>query len=224
MAESYVEYTLTSAGEDIMARVIAGLEIQFKRIALGDGFDYDTENFKSKTELVSEVMSITGLTMIVTTDNLVKITGSFAQSDLQRSFYNREIGLFIVDPDDSTKEILYAYGNKNDIAEYITPDISNYGVKKEYELFVKVGKSANVNIYITSNQLTTEVTFQENEWELNTDTGFYELVLGVVNEVLTIYRKTASGRLTTNLVTTDVTNHVSKLISLSPFTGSVITI
>ena len=224
MADTYMKYTLTTAGEDIMARVVAGLQIQFKRIAIGDGFDYDTENFKNRTSLVNEVASINELTMVVSSDNLVKITGKLTQSDIQRSFYNRELGIYIVDPDDENGEILYAYGNKNDYAEYLTPDVSNYGIEKEFEVYVKVGKSANVNIYITSNRLTTEVIFEENDWELNDDTGYYEVILGMVNEVLKIYRTTDTGRVSTNLVGINVTDNVSKLVSMAPFTGSAITI
>ena len=224
MAEAYVEIVLTKAGEDIMARVIAGLKINFKRIAIGDGFDYDTENFKYKTSLVNEVASIPELMMHVTSDNLVKISGKLTKSDLQRSFYNREMGLYIVDPDNEDNEILYAYANKNDIADYLTPDIANYGVEKEFEINVMVGRSANVNIYISSTRLTTEVTFNQSEWELNSDTGFYELTLGAVNEVLKIYRTTLDSRKSVPLVSVDVEEHISKLISLNPFTGSAITL
>lgn len=207
-----------------MARVIAGLKINFKRIAIGDGFDYDVENFKYRTGLVNEVASIPELTMHVTSDNLVKISGKLTKSDLQRSFYNREMGLYIVDPDNDDNEILYAYANKNDIADYLTPDIANYGVEKEFEIDVAVGRSANVNIYISSTRLTTEVTFNQSEWELNPDTDFYELTLGAVNEVLKIYRTTTGGRRSVSLVSVDVEEHISKLISLNPFTGSAITL
>ena len=224
MAEAYVEIVLTKAGEDIMARVIAGLKINFKRIAIGDGFDYATENIKYKTSLVHEVASIPELMMHVTSDNLVKISGKLTKSDLQRSFYNREMGLYIVDPDNEDNEILYAYANKNDIADYLTPDVANYGVEKEFEIDVVVGRSANVNIYISSTRLTTEVTFNQSEWELNSDTGFYELTLGAVNEVLKIYRTTLDSRKSVPLVSVDVEEHISKLISLNPFTGSAITL
>lgn len=49
MAEEYIAYTLTSAGRDIITRIIAGLNVTFKRIALGDGFDYNTEGFSQRT-------------------------------------------------------------------------------------------------------------------------------------------------------------------------------
>ena len=225
MATGYIGFTLTQAGEDIMARIIAGLEISFKRIAIGDGYDYDVENFKNRTELVNEVMSLNNLTMQVTAENEVLITGRFTKSDIEQSFWYREVGLYIVDPDDETKEILYAYGNRNDEAEYITPDVANYGVLKELNFYVAVGQSANVTIYISSGQVTTKVEFEEGDWVYISSTGLYHLTLGAVNEVIKVYKVVGED------VSLDVPcadsykdGNITTLRALNPFDGVAITI
>lgn len=225
MAESYVKFTLTQAGEDIMTRIIGGETITFKRVAIGDGFDYDTENFGTRTSLVNEVLSLTNLTMTITTANQVKIVASFGSSDLQQSFWYREYGLYIVDPDDQTSEILYAYGNRNDEAEYITPDASNYGVLKELDAYVKVGNSANVNIYVTDNTVTTEIAFVQNDWTLDSGSGLYTLTLGAVNKVLKVCKTTQNGYIDTPGVDILENNsQITTLRSITAFTGCAIAI
>ncbi|MDY6358240.1 MAG: hypothetical protein SPL76_01850 [Cyanobacteriota bacterium] len=224
MATGYIGFTLTQAGEDIMARIIAGLEISFKRIAIGDGYDYDVENFKNRTELVNEVMSLNNLTMQVTAENEVLITGRFTKSDIEQSFWYREVGLYIVDPDDETKEILYAYGNRNDEAEYITPDISNYGVLKELNFYVSVGKSANVTIYISSDQVTTEVNFAQSDWTLSQTTGLYHLILGAVNKVIKVCKVDSGKKIDVPGVDIIEESNITTLRALTPFTGLAVTI
>ena len=206
MATGYIGFTLTQAGEDIMARIIAGLKVSFKRIAIGDGYDYDVENFKNRTELVNEVMSLNNLTMQVTAENEVLITGRFTKTDIEQSFWYREVGLYIVDPDDESKEILYAYGNRNDEAEYITPDVANYGVLKELNFYTAVGKSANVTIYISS-------------------TGLYHLTLGAVNEVIKVYKVIGEDvRLDVPCADSYKDGNITTLRALNPFDGVAITI
>lgn len=220
----YIKFALTQAGEDIMARVIAGLEITFKRVAIGDGYDYDLDNFKNKTELVNEIMSLTNLTMQVTAANEVLIKARFSNSDIQASFWNREVGLFIIDPDDETKEILYGYGNLNDQAQYITPDVSNYGVLKEYDLYIKVGKSANVNVYISGSSVTTEIPFEASDWTQNQATGLYDLTLGAVHEVMKVYKVTNGVRLDVPCADIRKEGNNSTIRALSSFDGVAITI
>lgn len=225
MAEAYVKFTLTEQGEAIMARVIAGLEITFKRIAIGDGYDYDTENFKSRTELVNEVKSLDNLTMQIVGDNQVELSAKFGKTDITSSFWYREIGIYIIDPDNSEEEILYGYGNMNNEAQYITPDIANYGVLKNIKAYVKVGNSANVNIYITTSQTTTEISFAQSDWTLDSGSGLYTLPLGAVREVIKVFKTTENGRIDTALV--DIihsTSGITTLRSLIGFDGSVISI
>lgn len=149
MAEQYASYVVTNAGRDIIARITAGLTVNFSRIVIGSGSDYDTENFVNKTELINEVKSLGISSIQITDSNIVELAAEFAKSDIEDSFWFREIGIYVIDPNDETKEILFAYGNRNDAAEYITPHIQNYAVLKKIKCLVSVGTAANVNIQIS---------------------------------------------------------------------------
>ena len=202
-----------------------GEEITFKRIAIGDGYDYDITNFKARTSLVNEVLSITDLSMKIVSDKAVSITGSFNSEDLEVSFYNREVGLYIVDPDDETKEILYLYGNKNDDAEYITPHISSYVILKELELLTLVGESSNVHVIIGQSGGANIIDFVTSDWVLDNSTGMYILNLGDIRESFKIFKKTAAGK--TNVPCVDINRTLSNttiLRSLSAFDGCVMAI
>lgn len=225
MAEEYIAYTLTNAGRDIMTRIIAGLNITFKRIALGDGFDYNTEGFSQRTTLVNEVKSLTNLTMKITSTNVIELLAKFSKGDLTDSFYFREIGVYIVDPDDENQEILYAYGNKNDKGEYLTPHVDNYAIQKELPCLLSCGVASNVHINVSDNQLTTTIDFKESDWVLDEKTEIYSLNLGEINESLRIFKTSTGGKVQTSLVeiNRDSTN-LTTLKSLAAFDGCVVCI
>lgn len=225
MAEEYIAYTLTSAGRDIITRIIAGLNVTFKRIALGDGFDYNTEGFSQRTTLVNEVKSLTNLTMKITSTNVIELLAKFSKGDLTDSFYFREIGVYIVDPDDESQEILYAYGNKNDKGEYLTPHVDNYAIQKELPCLLSCGVASNVHINVSDNQLTTTIDFKESDWVLDEKTEIYSLNLGEINESLRIFKTTTGGKAQTSLVeiNRDSTN-LTTLKSLAAFDGCVVCI
>ena len=225
MAEQYASFVVTNAGEDIIARIIAGLEITFSRIVIGDGYDYDTENFVNKTELNNEVKSLSISSMQITSSKVVELTAEFGKNDIEDSFWYREIGVYIIDPDDETNEILFAYGNRNDAAEYITPHIQNYAVLKNIKCLVSVGSSANVNIVIKTSEGANIINFTSSDWVLDETTGTYKLELGNIMDSLKVFKTTEEGKVESGIVaiTRDSANNTI-LKSLTAFDGCVVCI
>jgi hypothetical protein len=224
MAEQYISFVVTNTGRDIIARIIAGLNVTFSKIVIGDGYDYDTDNFETKTELVNEIKSLSISNMQISSSNVVELTAEFGKSDIEDAFWYREIGIYIIDPDDETKEILFAYGNRNDTAEYITPHIQNYAVLKTIKCLVSVGASANVNILISTGS-TNIVEFVAADWRLDETTNVYKLELGAILESLKVFKTTETGKIETSIVdiTRDTLNNTT-LKSLTAFDGCVICI
>lgn len=217
MAEEYVSYVLTDAGSKIMARVIAGENITFKRLAIGDGFEYNADNYLTKTALVNEVLSIPDLTMTIKDEDYISLLGKFSTSELLESFWYREIGVFIVDPDDETKEILYAYGNRNDKAEYITPHVNEYQILKEIECIVSVGASSNVKIFINNNNALNIFDFISSDWIYNEALGVYTLNTKQMGTGVNIFKKTDTGKVTTEFV--DIVINSDNNITLQALTA-----
>lgn len=223
MAEEYVSFVITDKGKDIVARIIAGLNVTFSKIAIGDGFDYKTDKFSTKTELVNKVLSLNITDMEINSSKVVELIAEFAKSDIENSFWYREIGVYIIDPDDETKEILFAYGNRNDTAEYITPHIQNYAILKKIKCLVFVGESANVRIYINNNEVLNTFEFTESEWEYNDELAVYELSKGQVGFGVNVFKKTETGMKTVDFVDIVVNSEeVISVQSLEPFEGYLI--
>ena len=217
MVEEYIDYVLTNAGREIMARIIAGETITFKRFAVGDGFEYNTDNYKTKTALVNEVLSVEILSTTVKKADMVSVYGEFSTSQLKDSFWYRELGIFIYDPDDETKEILYAYGNRNDTAEYLTPHVANHQILKEIECEISVGASANVRIFINNLNALNTLDFTAADWVYNTALEVYTLNTGQSGTGVNIFKKTENGRVTTEFV--DIVINSENVITLQALTA-----
>lgn len=225
MTEQFAAYVVTNAGQDIIARIIAGESVTFSKIVIGDGYDYDTESFATKTELVNEVKSLDISSMQIASSNTVEFVAEFGTADIQDAFWYREVGVYVIDPDDETQEILFAYGNRNEAAEYITPHIQNYAILKSIKCMTSVGSSANVNIVIKTSESAFNTNFTTEDWIINETTGIYRLDLGNVLESLKVFKITENGKAETSIVdiTRDEGNNTI-LKSLTAFDGCVVCI
>lgn len=224
MAENYVSYVLTNAGRAMMARIIAGTVITFKRMALGDGYLYNQNDYLTQTSLVNEIFSIDKLAMEIVNSDVINLHGEMSTSQLTQSFWYREFGIFIVDPDDETKEILFAYGNQNDKAEYLTPHVDNKQIKKVFDLKVSVGESANVRIFINVEKPLNIYEFTADEWVYNSSLGVYILNTGQFDRVgVNVFKKTELGGVTIEFVDIiETAEGVLTLHSLDAFDGYLI--
>lgn len=225
MAELDMSFVVTQAGLGLINRVITGQNITFKRVAIGDGYDDEISNYANRTELVNEVLSLTDLTMISTSSENVELIAKFSQADTEAEFWNREVGIYVVDPDNIENEILYAYGNKGAYAEFITPHCQNIALDKTLKFEIYVGSTANVNIYIAESSKSTVVEFDTSDWTYNSTDRVYELQIGDIQESIKIFRKNGTTKTDTALV--DITRNsgnVTMLKALSPFIGCVVSV
>lgn len=154
-----IDFILTNAASELISKVLGGKTLNFTRMAVGDGFSYDTTVAKGYKTLVNEVLNIDITKSETLSASSVKVTSVFKNTDAQKEFYYREVGLYAQDPD-TGEEILYAYGNRNDAAELITPSGSSV-ITKQLAFIISVGNSANVTfkvnagVYALQEDLTT---------------------------------------------------------------------
>ena len=143
-----INFILTNAALELIPKILNGKTLNFTRMAVGDGFCYTEAEAMALTTLVNEVLSLNITKKEIENISKVKITSAFTSSDLEKEFYYREVGLFAQDPD-TGQEVLYAYGNRNDAAEFITPNGAS-SVSKKLIFIVLVGNSANVTFSINA--------------------------------------------------------------------------
>ena len=147
MANS-IDFILTTAADKLISKVLTGKTLNFTRMAVGDGFSYDINVSKGFTTLVNEILSLDIIKKETLSPKSVRITSAFKNTDAQKEFYYREVGLYAQDPD-TGEEVLYAYGNRNDAAELITPTSSNV-ITKQLVFIISVGNSANVTFNVNA--------------------------------------------------------------------------
>ena len=143
-----INFILTNAANELIPKILNGKTLNFTRMAVGDGFSYDTTVARGFKTLANEVLSIDITKNEILTSSSVRITSAFKNTDVQKEFYYREVGLYAQDPD-TGEEVLYAYGNRNDAAELITPTGSNV-VTKQLIFIIAVGDSANVTFNVNA--------------------------------------------------------------------------
>ncbi len=95
----------TNKGRMLQAKVQAGTELQYTRMAFGSG--RTEEDIRELTGLVDERLSARVQPAKVLSDSEVQVTGVLTNDGLELSFKVQEIGVFADDPDEG--EILYAY-------------------------------------------------------------------------------------------------------------------
>lgn len=138
----------TNKGRILQAKAQTGTSLHFTRIAIGDG-ELQGQAPQTFTTLVNEKLSVEITKLVTDIDGTAKVGGSFNNSNLANGFYYRELGLFARDPDDSTKEILYVYGNGGALAEYVPPQGSEL-IEKKIDIIAMIGNAPNVSATINS--------------------------------------------------------------------------
>lgn len=146
----------TNKGRNLQAKAQAGAQLNFTRIAIGDG-DLGGSSIADLNSLIHQVKTIDITKLITLPGGKAVVGGSFSNQDIIAGFYWKELGVFAQDPD--LGEILYCYGNSGANAEYIPagggPDV----VEKNIAAVTIVGNAADVTA--TIEQSLIFVTQQE---------------------------------------------------------------
>ena len=144
-ADSTIQTGLTTAGHSILTQAQLGASITFTKVKIGDG-ELGTLNPATLTDLINPLQELGIYDKSKVDEQNISITALITQGETGYTF--REIGLFAIDPE-TQLEVLYAYGNKGDIATYIPSNISSISVEEEATIIVKVANASNVVVNIS---------------------------------------------------------------------------
>ena len=140
---SFAKPIFTTRGKQIELQGIEGQQIIFTKIKIGDG-RITTQSPSQLTDLINVIAEapITGLKRY---DAYAAIRSVFQNIDVPEAFWWREVGLFATDPA-TGEEVLYAYQNAYDTAEYITP--SSLVTKKiNWTIYIDDGENLGADIH-----------------------------------------------------------------------------
>ena len=137
---------LTASGKNLLLRALAGETITFTKIQLGNGTAQDAAE---ATGLANPIITVE-LSKIVVGTEYVTLTAQFSNSSITSGFHITEAGFFAKDPDDSTKEILYALGNEDESSADYVPDKGNRILEMQFDALIFIGDAENVSAAISS--------------------------------------------------------------------------
>lgn len=137
---------LTASGKNLLLRALAGETITFTKIQLGNGIAQDPAE---ATGLANPIITVE-LSKIVVGAEYVTLTAQFNNGSITSGFHITEAGFYAKDPDDDTKEILYALGNEDESSADYVPDKGNRILEMQFDALIFIGDAENVSAAISS--------------------------------------------------------------------------
>ena len=153
---AFINNDITAAGLLVLAKGVAGQQINYTKIVLGDGYLEEGQTPRSLTGVVSPKATIDITKCVVNGDGTVTVGGVFTNDQTNDGFYYRELGLYADDPDEDVGEVLYCYGNCGDLAEWIPPTGGATIVEKTIDIVTAIGTATNVTAYIPADAYATK--------------------------------------------------------------------
>ena len=157
---AFINNDITAAGLLVLAKGVAGQQINYTKIVLGDGYLEEGQTPRSLTGVVSPKATIDITKCVVNGDGTVAVGGVFTNDQTNDGFYYRELGLYADDPDEDVGEVLYCYGNCGDLAEWIPPTGGATIVEKTIDIVTAIGTATNVTAYIPADAYATKEDYE----------------------------------------------------------------
>ena len=157
---TYGQTYITTKGQILASKTLESKILRFTRFAIGDGTlpNDDLDTVKALENLINPILSFDITNIKRDREKQVDLQGVFQNTSLENATYLKELGLFAIDPD-TEEEVLFAYVNYGDKAEYI----NNSELEKQerfYDMYIVIDNADNVtitidssNIYVTKRQL-----------------------------------------------------------------------
>lgn len=163
---------LTDAGKNLLLRALTGETITFTKIQLGNG---PAQDAKAATGLVNPLLTVE-LSKIEIGEEYVTLTAAFTNGTVVSGFHITEAGFYAKDPDDETKELLYALGNEDESTADYVPNNANRILEMEFNALLFIGDAENVAAAINSSLVYASAA------DLNAHTGNMENPHNVTKE------------------------------------------
>lgn len=150
---------LTDVGKNLQAAVQTGEQLNFVRIALGDGVLPQGGDLEAYTDLVNEMKSVSPTVATVIGDGTARIRGTLTNAGMATGFFIREIGLFAEDPDNPGEEILYAIAYASN-PDYLPASGGATAVEQVIDLVVVVSNATNIVVTVDGDHYLTDADLE----------------------------------------------------------------
>lgn len=139
-----MQLQLTNAGINALLRAISGDDLTLSSVKVGNGA---AQSPGAATDLSNPLVTLS-ITECTVANSKATIAVTLNNSTVDAGFRMTEIGVFAQDQDDSSEEILYAYGTEPEAtADYIAASGDNI-LEEDITIDVFVGNAENVSAII----------------------------------------------------------------------------
>ena len=138
--------TLTQGGLALLGKALAGKELQFSRVILGTGA-LGSKNPAGLTDLIARKLALPITSISTSAAGTAEISADVSNMTLTQGFFIREFGLFAYDPDNHA-EILYAYCNNGDEADYLAGYDGTNPITLTFHLLTVIDQAQNITAII----------------------------------------------------------------------------
>lgn len=151
---------LTRLGKNIILAGQNKQQVVFTKVELGDGLLSIGQSVDVLTGLVHSVTSMPLQNFVDNGDGTARLRFVLDNNNLEKGFFNREIGVFAKVGDGI--EQLYAYTNAGNLADYI-PSKESPISSKIINLHIVVGNAANLTIVAENSAYVTKLDMDEHK-------------------------------------------------------------
>lgn len=156
---------LTNAGLNVLLRALAGDNIVFTKAQIGNG----EAQAPATADALSNPLLDLPIQAIDVSETNATLQTKFNNAEVEAGFRHTETGIFVQNQDDSSAEILYAYGTQPEsTADYIAASGDSI-LETQMDFLVFVGESTNISaiiseslVYASAAELKSHVDNTEN--------------------------------------------------------------
>ena len=149
---------LTRLGKNMIMDGQNKKPVAFTKVELGDGL-LSGQSVEELTALVHSVMSVPLQNFTNNGDGTAHLRFVLDNNDLDKGFFNREIGVYAKVGDGT--EQLYAYTNAGNLADYI-PGKESPITSKIINLHLIIGNTANISIVAENSAYATKIDIEKH--------------------------------------------------------------
>lgn len=153
---SFPKIRITDAGKVMVAEALdptSPKTIKFTKFKVGGGTaSSDETQWDSLTDLIQPKLNVT-FTEYTRNDDLVTLTGEFANASVLTAFFWTELGIYGVQVDSSDNEgpeTLIFYGNAGGLAEYVPAADAEVSVRHKWSTELAISSAADVSAVVHS--------------------------------------------------------------------------
>ncbi len=157
------ETVVTSMGHSLIAKMQAGVHVQFKKVIIGDGNHFINGEVRSLDRILNPVQSADIKEVLAVGDKTVNIKSILSNKNLTKGYFIREIGIFAVAEDQPNIEVLYCIAVADEDKCDYWPEYEQSELRIPINMSVATGTSSAISVEIVNTFGAFEIGYENSK-------------------------------------------------------------